>query len=282
MIDDLDELLRKILIREMPVKNGEVDIVFDLPKREWSSRLNRPTLNLFLYDIRENATLRQPEWEIQKGENGGYSKRRSPARENLSYMATAWGADPEDEHRLLSRTAMALYRTPTLPGPNVSKDMLPESLLDQPMPIPVRVAQHDHLTNPAEVWSALDNEMRPSVSCVITLALNPYQTFTGPLVRTRDLRFGHAVDLPFEERLDEAAGGDRFWMVGGSLQGGEGLDSPRLTLVEQGRRIPLEDGDRFVVGNLQEGEYTLELAAEGRKPSQHKISVPSDDYDIEL
>ncbi len=282
MIEDLDELLRKILIREIPIKNGEVDIVFDLPKREWSSRINRPTLNLFLYDLRENSVLRQPEWELQKNSSGGYSKRRSPARVDLSYMITAWASDPADEHRLLTRTAMALYRTPTLPGLNVSKDMLPESLQAQPVPIPVRVAQHDRLTNPAEVWSSLDNEMRPSVSCLITMALNPYQTFSGPLVRSRDLRFGQALDLPFELGLDHEAGQDQFWMVGGTLNGGDALPEARLTLIEQGREIALQEGQRFVVGNLEAGEYTLELVAEGRKASRHKIQVPSESYDIQL
>lgn len=282
MIEDLDELLRKILMREIPIKNGEVDIAFDLPKREWSSRLNRPTLNIFLYDLRENSVLRQPEWEVQKDSNGGYSKRRSPARVDLSYMITAWAADPEDEHRLLTRTAMALYRIPMLPGANISKDMLPESLQAQPVPMPVRVAQHDKLTNPAEVWSALDNEMRPSVSCVITMALNPYQTFSGPLVRSRDLRFGQAVELPYERQLDPAAGHDQFWMVGGRLSGAETLADAQLSLVEQGRRVALQDGERFVIGNLGPGEYTLELTAEGRKTSRHKIEVPSDSYDIKL
>ncbi len=49
MYNDLDEALRQLLIRELPIKNSDVDIKFDQPKREWSGRLNRPTLNLFLY-----------------------------------------------------------------------------------------------------------------------------------------------------------------------------------------------------------------------------------------
>jgi hypothetical protein len=57
MIDELDEVLRQLLVREIPIKNGEVDIKFEQPKREWSSRLSRPTLNLFLYDVRENSKL---------------------------------------------------------------------------------------------------------------------------------------------------------------------------------------------------------------------------------
>ena len=43
MFHDLDEVLRQLLIEEIPIKNGEVDIEFDQPSREWSARLSRPT-----------------------------------------------------------------------------------------------------------------------------------------------------------------------------------------------------------------------------------------------
>ena len=60
MINDLDEVLRQFLVRELPIKNSEVDIAFDQPAREWSARVSRPTLNLFLYDLRENQKLTTP------------------------------------------------------------------------------------------------------------------------------------------------------------------------------------------------------------------------------
>jgi hypothetical protein len=43
MMDDLDETLRKLLLREQPAKNCEVDIQFHRPRREWSANLSRPT-----------------------------------------------------------------------------------------------------------------------------------------------------------------------------------------------------------------------------------------------
>jgi hypothetical protein len=63
MIADLDETIRQLLIAELPIKNGEIDVSFDQPKREWSARLSKPAVNFFLYDMRENATLRQHQWE---------------------------------------------------------------------------------------------------------------------------------------------------------------------------------------------------------------------------
>ncbi|RLC55156.1 MAG: DUF4255 domain-containing protein, partial [Chloroflexota bacterium] len=51
MLTDLDETLKQLLIKNIPIKNNEVDIQFDLPKRDWSAGLSRPTINLYLYDI---------------------------------------------------------------------------------------------------------------------------------------------------------------------------------------------------------------------------------------
>jgi len=59
MIDDLDDALRDLLVRELPIRDNEVDVSFDQPRREWSARLSRPSLNLYLYDIRENLRLRR-------------------------------------------------------------------------------------------------------------------------------------------------------------------------------------------------------------------------------
>jgi hypothetical protein len=277
MISALDEVLRQLLIRELPVRNGEVNIEFHQPKREWSARLNRPTLNLFLHHLCENTTLRQPEWEIRRNGDGTATRRRTPVRMDLHYMITAWAAEPEDEHRLLSRTLMALYRTATLP-----ENLLPESLQDQPVPIPLRVADPENLRNPADIWSALDNELRAAIACVVTLALNPYQVFTGPLVRTRDLRFGQAVGLPSERHLVEQPASDRFWMVGGSLRGDGPFEGLRLTLVERGLDVPVSDDGGFIIGNLEAGTYTLELTGEGRKPRRGSITVPSPAYDMEI
>ncbi|NOZ06899.1 MAG: DUF4255 domain-containing protein [Chloroflexi bacterium] len=277
MISDLDEVLRQLLIRELPVKNGEVDIAFDQPKREWSSRISRPTLNLFLYDLRENNTLRQPEWQIKRNSDGTATKRRTPVRIDLHYVITAWAADPGDEHRLLTRTLMALCRIPTLPD-----DLLPESLQDQPVSIPVRVAQRDEFRSPADLWSAIDNELRPAIACTLTLALNPYQAISGPLVRTRDLRFTQTPD-PAQDRSPEgASAGDRFWMVGGTLRGDGPFEGVRLVLAERGQPVPVQKDGRFVVGNLEAGTYTLEVSIEGHKPKRHKIVVPSKNYDLEI
>jgi hypothetical protein len=276
MIEDLDEALRQLLIREIPIKNGEVDVKFDQPKREWSSRLSRPALNLFLYDVRENIKLRQgqPTWEVERNKEG-VIQRRKPVRVDLYYMVTVWAADPEDEHRLLARTLMALFRHPHLPA-----DLLPESLQGQPVPIPVVVAQREEFQNPADVWSALDNELRPTIICVVTLALDPYQPLVSALVRTRELRIGPSP-VPPSQQLEKQAE-ELFWSIGGTVRTDQPLEKVRLTLVEQDRGVTLREGGRFTIGRLKAGDYTLEVTVEGREPVRHKITVPSPDYEIKI
>lgn len=278
MIDDLDEALRQLLVRELPVKNGEIDITFDQPRREWSARLNRPTLNLFLYDLAENKKLRQaqPVWQIEHDSNGNATKRRREVRVDLRYMITAWAAEPEDEHRLLTRTLLALFRHAHLPD-----DLLPESLHGQPVPIPLVVAQEEDLTNPADLWGAIDNEWRPSVTCVLTLALNPYQAETVPLVRTRELRIGQSAQPAISPQLVEGTQ-HRTWTIGGQVRSDQPLENLRLMLIERGLEVALQSEGRFAIGNLQPGDYTLEIVAAGRQPRRYQITVPAADYELQI
>jgi hypothetical protein len=280
MLDDLDEVLRQFLVRELPIKNNEVEIKFDQPRREWSARLSRPTLNLFLHDIRENQKLRQaqPAWELEHNPNGTVTQRRKPVRVDLHYMMTAWAAEAEDEHRLLGRALMALFRFPNLPD-----ELLPESLKQQPVAIPLMVAQYDELRNPTDVWNVLDNEMRPAIALTITLAIDPYLPTVTPLVRTRELRVGPAP-VPLSRQLDQRIEPDRFWTIGGTLHSERPLDMEgvRLTLVERGREVHVQPDGRFAIGKLEAGEYTLEVLAEGQQPRRFSITVPAADYDLEV
>ena len=171
---------------------------------------------------------------------------------------------------------MALFRFPNLPD-----ELLPESLQDQPVPIPLMVAQDEELRNPADLWSAMDNEQRPSISCTLTLALNPYQPVTGPLVRTRELRIGPSRQ-PRLEQLDDEAEPDHFWTIGGRLHSAKPLEEVSLTLVEIKQDVLLQPEGRFVVGNLKAGNYTLDVTVKGRKLNSYKLTVPSPDYDFEL
>src|SRR6516225_9598359 len=109
MLADLDESLRRLLIRELEQHGfAGVSVVFDAPAREWAVALSGPTVNLFLYDLREAGELREAEWREHR-ENGSARMTRPPLRLQCSYAITAWARAIEDEHRLLSQVLAVLF-----------------------------------------------------------------------------------------------------------------------------------------------------------------------------
>jgi hypothetical protein len=282
MIADLDETIRLLLQQELPIKNGEIEVKFDQPKREWSARLNRPTVNFFLYDLRENPTLRQHGWEQLEGGSPDDLRarlKRTPYRVDCFYMLTTWANDPEDEHRLLSNVLLVLFRHPVLP-----EDRLMGSLKKQPFELQARLANHDRLTNPAEVWSALDNEMRPSISYIITLALDPWSEVITPLVSSVTLRSGQAVDLPSETHLQAGTMQERVDLGGTVRAGGKPQGGIAVAIKGTGLFATSDPLGRFHLGSLPPGEYTLVAWPASGKPKEQPVRLPGagKDYDIEL
>ncbi len=304
MINDVDTALADLLKQEMPIASNEVEIEFHQPKREWASRLNRPTLNIFLHEVHENTNLRQQEFQTMRNRDFTTIKKHASSRIDLHFMITAWASEPDDEHRLLTRALLALLRHPELPNPIFPDDKLPEPLREQPFPMMLRVAEPDALRNAADIWGVLDNEIRPAITCVVTVAFDPHAPITGPAIRERKLDIG--VAMPPSTIGDPLPGGlemretiNPAWAVGGMLNTKLPLDTLKLRLASSLIKITDKDGKektvdrvhdqrvwidpdgRFVVGNLEMGEYTFEVSAADHKTTQAKLMVPSPSYDIE-
>ncbi len=196
MIDQLDDALRDFLIRELPVRENEVDIAFDQPKREWSARLSRPTINLFLRDIRENTKLRTPGPAFQDRRTGDMvSVLHHGLRFDLFYLVTAWAKDPLDEHRILSRMLSALFRLRAVP-----EDILAEHVPGQENGVALKLAQYDTQGGVSDLWSVLDNELRPAIDMVATATIQPYVDTTVPIVRSLDIRYRQITTLSTQTR----------------------------------------------------------------------------------
>ena len=286
MIADLDETIRQLLIRDIPIKHGEIDVKFDQPKREWSARLSKPTINLYLYDMRENHLLRKNQMERLRHTGRKVTEQRSPVRLECTYMMTAWAAEPEDEHRLMGRALQALFRHPYL-----NADVLHGKLKRQRFKIPAQLARHDKLTNPAELWSALDNELRPSISFILTLALNPFEEITGPAVRNLTMRTrintNGANGQNGTATLDDATVVTESMLIAGVVV--DSAESNPISGVQVGikdsHKVDITDEQgRFKLRGLYAGTYTLIVWPPDGEPQEHTITVPSEDglYNIEL
>ncbi|HZS03174.1 MAG TPA: Pvc16 family protein [Chloroflexota bacterium] len=171
MIQDLDRTLERLLRDQVPLRDELVS--FDVPTDAFEARLSRAglTLNLYLYDLRENHELRQADWPRERQPNGRVLTRPPKVRMDLAYIVSAWSpADPPDvlaEHALLGRVLRTLLRFPVVPP-----EFLQGALVGEDPPLPTFVAQPDGMRNP-EFWSALRQAPRPVIHLVVTLAVEP-------------------------------------------------------------------------------------------------------------
>ena len=164
MIQDLDESLRA-LVRRDALNGSGVEIAFDAPTKDWSARRNTPTVDLYLYDIREDLARREVMWEPVRDQTGRVTERRPPPRRfKFSYLVTAWTQRPEDEHRLLS-TLLSCF---------LAHEMMPAELLSGALAgIDVPVIMTIGLPAPpdrslSDVWTALGGELKPSLDLIVT------------------------------------------------------------------------------------------------------------------
>jgi len=177
MIQHLDATIQKLLQdkAEAGSKLKAAQISFDLPDADWRAAHEELTVNCYLYDIRENHELRTHEPIVQRNGNTEAARRRAPVRIDCAYCITAWsamsgGTVPEgavrEEHELLGDVLKVLLKHPTIPEGCIPKD--PPFAIP---PYPTVIAAPDGVKNQPEFWGALDQQLKPSLNYVVTLAL---------------------------------------------------------------------------------------------------------------
>jgi hypothetical protein len=265
---------------------AEVDISFDIPTRDWSTPVTRPTVNLYLYDLRENRQLRETYWDDEPGETGRVNLKRRPLRIDLSYMITCWTSGTEDQHRLLWRVMETFFRHSPIPD-----EILQGDLRRLTHPVRTEVAQPDGvLKNVSDFWGALENQLRPSVALVATLDLDLDQIESHPLVLTRTLKFGLPVvqrDLRgIEVVMPQLEPGWEAGPVrlGGEVRNQKGDPLPGAAVrlvgkdaggqpVQVGTTVQTDPAGRYIFASVPSGEYTLVVEMPGQKPVQRALKV---------
>jgi hypothetical protein len=179
MIHDVDETL-KALIRRDVVNGSGVEISFEAPTREWAAKRTVPTVNCYLYDIREDLSRRDVYYEEIRDDAGMVTDRRQPPRRfKLSYLLTAWTQRPEDEHRLLSSLLGTFLKDDVLP-----EDLMPTALLETGKPVIIAVGlPPSEDRSISDVWSALGGELKPSLDLSVVAPFDPQRSMpAGPPV----------------------------------------------------------------------------------------------------
>jgi hypothetical protein len=173
MIRDLDKTIEKLLKTKATANSelSQADISFEIPDAEWRGKLDKLTVNCYLYDIHENRDLRTTEPLLQRsGDNTRAIRRKPPVRMNCAYCITAWSSAASEsvleEHRLLSQVLMVLLQNPTIP-----KAVLQGNLVNQIPPYPTVIALPDGIKNQPQFWGALNQQLKPSLNYIVTLSM---------------------------------------------------------------------------------------------------------------
>jgi Pvc16 N-terminal domain len=207
MIDEVDKALGA-LIRQDVIRGSDVEVVFDAPTKDWASRRNTPTVDVYLYDIREDLRRRERGLINDYDDGGRVVGRHLPPRYfKLSYLVTAWTQRPEDEHRLLSGILECFLLHDAVPA-----ELLEGPLAQLALPVAITVG----LPPPedrgfADVWSALGGELKPSLDVVISTPVDTGQRRpAGPPVREPLIAKAGGVDgwPDTEVRQARRRGGD--------------------------------------------------------------------------
>ncbi|KPI30534.1 Protein of unknown function DUF4255 [Actinobacteria bacterium OK074] len=193
MIHEVDEVLKHLLATGA-LAGSNIDISLEAPTRDWAARRNAPTINAYLYDIREDVHRRQRgQMEVRDDRDVVVKRRQPPRWFRLSYLLTAWTKQPQDEHRLLSAVLATLIPRELLPASE-----LPPSLAALGLSVPVSVAGiQTESRSLAEIWSALGGELKPSLDLVVTAPFPAFPEYDagppvteGAAVRVRKLDGG--------------------------------------------------------------------------------------------
>ncbi|HJQ82467.1 MAG TPA: Pvc16 family protein [Candidatus Binatia bacterium] len=274
MIRDLDETLQALLDQPgLPDELAAAEIIFDRPTEPFAPK--QTSLDLFLYEIREHAELRNNEPVVRR-EGHEAVVEPPPLRVACSYVVTAWpvnGADPPlQEHRLLSQALAVLARTPVIPARFLQGD-----LVGQEPPLPMVTAQPDGLKNAAEFWSAIGGRLRAAFTTTVTISLPLGAGVRGPIVTSKQTRFD-----PNLGRADE----DLF-QIGGRVAdaAGDPIEGAVVAVVDAGLRTQTGADGRYQFTRIPAGARTLRVAAVGFQVQVQAVVVPTprpEDYDIVL
>ncbi len=294
MIESLDETIKKFLIEKVPLNQAEVDISFDVPNKEWSGSISKPTINIYFYDIRENLNYSpsHSEWTVDRDPTTGMMiKSKKGKRYDLSYLITCWTINVEDEHRLMWYILSTLSRHDFIPT-----EILEKPLDEQPYPLATKVAHPEGiLRNVADVWTALDNQLKPVLPYVITVYLDPNISWQVQPVRSKFIRIAPPYESLREQqdylRASRQTKDDRgitiFNQVGGYItdatEPGRAVQA-EVILLEQGLNTRTDSEGRFTFSNLVERpKYTFIVVAPGYVTTRHEVTVvPTASYDIAL
>lgn len=250
MFDQLDRALGALLddtaLRGALPQLFDADVSFVTPEQGYKPPTN--TVNLFLYETKEDRELRQAAPAGQAA--GGLGLRsRATLRVDCSYMVTAWSTRNNHdkvaaEHQLLGQAFNWLSRFPRVPLRYFDAAARPGQVFEPP----TLVAQMDGAKSAGEFWHALGIPPRPYFNLMVTIAMDLDQSVEDALVTT----------LTTEHHAGDPTAGEERVLVGGTVRGG-----PSRTPVANAW-VRLEPRGEVAITNAA-GRFVFEQARRGQR-----------------
>lgn len=279
MFDQLDAALSNLLddtaMHAALTELFDAEISFVTPEKGFP--ISKDTVNLFLYETKENRELRNAP-PMQQSGNGLSQRRRQPLRVDCSYMITTWSKKKDidkvkAEHQLLGQAFNWLTRFPVLPLSYFESSVRPGQLYDPP----TMIAQMDGAKSAGEFWHALGIAPRPYFNLMVTIAMDLDQSAQDSIVTTVA---GHYLAKDIPASLDERL------LIGGTVRNrhAEPVPDAWVRFDQTGETAVTNALGQFVFHRATRGTgYTLRARAPGF-PEHVRANVdvpsPTGEYDL--
>ena len=274
MINFIDEAIKDFLLTEASL--SDTDVSFVIPSKEWSSSVDKTTVNLYLIDGRENTELRRNEWEADRKSDGSITEKKPPVRIDLFYMTTAYStkngnAGILEEHYLLGAILAAVYSHAFIPEDPYLTDNLPPGM---PVPkIPIESVHPKFLDEQGgfQVWSAVDQFLKPAVYLKVTIPIQLQQKVEKEAVLAKIMKY-------------ETPQPEIFVQMGGIVT--DNASDPSVIFGAEVKLLDLDgkvvdtkrtgsDGN-FLFKDVADGKYSLLVVAAGYREKSVAIDKASE------
>jgi Pvc16 N-terminal domain/Carboxypeptidase regulatory-like domain len=289
VIEHIDRMLRHLMITRVAQVDREAQVRFQPPDADWRTyvaNLDRPALNVYLVELRENRDLRTNERFRAAGGGAVAFTRPGPCRVDLHYLITAWSpaapgpaVEPTlDEHALLYRVSAALVDAgPLIPAeiyrPEPPPAGFPAAIADAELPTEVLPAEG--FSKYAEFWGTMGNPhpWRPAVYLVVTVPIESPAAELAPPVTVQTIRVGTP---------------EAVHRIGGTVSDPAGAPVPgawvRVETPDGAtqRTVTTTESGRYVADRLRAGRYRVRVRVAGLGEQAREIDVPGegDGYDV--
>jgi hypothetical protein len=231
-----------------------------------------PTLNLYVYDLRESKQMQHSGRQVERKSNNGLQSATvnwSPSWFDVSLLLTAWDRTALGEHHLLSEALNVLLRHRSLQEDFLLPELRGYGNLSMTVALdpPIEVGS---------LWSALNVPLRAGLFLTVTAPLEP-QSATVPLVWERIFnlqnQFHANGNTSVETKRRVAIAG----VVKSALSNKLLVDAKVSVLKTEKSAVSNQEG-LFFFEDLRIGNYVLTINCPGYLPKDVNVLVDSQSY----